>query len=99
MSDFNGLTQVLLAPRVTEKTTLCQSQGNQIIFKVALGANKIQIKAAVEKMFNVNVMAVQTSHVQGKKKRFGKVMGQRKEWKKAVVRLKEGQTIDFFENS
>jgi len=99
MSDLKGLTQVLLSPRITEKTTMCQEYGNQVIFKVALSANKMQIKAAVEKMFDVNVKAVQTSHVQGKKKRFGKIIGQRKPWKKAVVRLEDGQTIDFFESN
>lgn len=99
MSDFNGLFQVLLAPRVTEKATLCQGQANQVIFKVALGSNKLQIKAAVEKMFDVDVLAVQTAHVRGKQKRLGKITGQRKDWKKAIVRLKEGQSIDFFENS
>lgn len=99
MSDFNGLFQVLLAPRVTEKSTFCQGQGNQVVFKVALDSNKLQIRAAVEKMFDVNVLAVQTSHVRGKKKRLGKIMGQRKDWKKAIVRLKEGQSIDFFEST
>jgi len=99
MSDSNGLFQVLLAPRVTEKLTLCQKQSNQVIFKVAFNANKLQIKSAVEKMFHVDVLAVQTAHVRGKRKRLGKIMGQRKNWKKAFVRLKKGQSIDFFENS
>lgn len=99
MSDFDGLFQVLVAPRVTEKSTFCRSQGNQVVFKVALGANKMQIKAAVEKMFKVGVLAVQTAHVRGKKKRSGRTFGQRKNWKKAVVRLEEGQSIDFFGNS
>lgn len=99
MSDSNGLFQVLMAPRVTEKATFCQAQGNQVVFKVIPSCNKFQIKAAVEKLFNVDVLAVQTSHVKGKQKRSGKMMGQRKSWKKAVVRLKEGQSIDFYENS
>lgn len=99
MSNFDDISQVLLAPRVTEKSTLCQIAGNQVVFRVALGSNKRQVRAAVEKMFSVNVEAVQTARVQGKRKRFGKVAGRRKDWKKAVVRLKEGQTIDFFENS
>lgn len=97
MSDSNTLYQILTAPRVTEKATLCQEVGNQVVFKVAPGSNKRQIKAAVEKMFKVSVVAVQTSNVRGKEKRFGKNMGKRSDWKKAVVRLEEGQTIDFFE--
>lgn len=99
MSDSNTLYQILTAPRVTEKSTLCQEIGNQVVFKVALTSNKRQIKAAVEKMFKVTVVSVQTSNVRGKVKRFGKTMGKRKDWKKAVVRLNEGQSIDFFENA
>ena len=99
MKDSNGLFQILLAPRVTEKSTLCLEQGNQMVFKVIPSANKSQIKAAVEKMFDVDVLAVQTARVQGKRKRFGRVIGQQKSWKKAVVRLKEGQSIDFFDES
>lgn len=97
MSDSTELFQVLRAPRVTEKSTFCLEQGNQVVFRVAPNSNKFQIKAAVEKMFKVDVLAVQTANTKGKKKRAGKAMGQRKDWKKAVVRLKEGQSIDFFE--
>ena len=99
MSDLGGLFQVLHSPWVTEKATFCLGQGNQVIFKVAPTANKWQIKAAVEKMFKVDVLAVQTVSMQGKQKRVGKVAGQRKDWKKAIVRLKVGQSIDFFEKS
>ncbi len=99
MSDLGRLFQVLYSPWVTEKATFCQGQGNQVTFKVSPDANKRQIKAAVEKMFKVDVLAVQTVSMQGKQKRVGKVAGQRKDWKKAIVRLKAGQTIDFFEKS
>lgn len=99
MSDQYTLFQVLSAPRVTEKTTLCQEMGNQVIFEVATWANKGQIAAAVEKMFKVKVTSVQTMNVKGKFKRFGRTQGRRKDWKKAIVRLDEGQTIDFFEKS
>ncbi|MEO5341204.1 MAG: 50S ribosomal protein L23 [Magnetococcus sp. MYC-9] len=99
MNDLGGLFQVLYSPWVTEKATFCQEQGNQVVFKVAPGANKRQIRAAVEKMFKVDVLAVQTVSMQGKQKRVGRVTGQRQDWKKAIVRLKEGQTIDFFEKS
>ncbi|MBF0095872.1 MAG: 50S ribosomal protein L23 [Magnetococcales bacterium] len=99
MSDLGGLFQVLQSPWVTEKATFCQGQGNQVIFKVAPTANKWQIKAAVEKMFKVDVVDVQTMNRKGKQKRQGRTVGQRKDWKKAIVRLQAGQTIDFFEKS
>ncbi len=99
MSDANALYKVLNAPRVTEKSTLCQEMGNQIMFDVATWANKQQIKAAVEILFDVKVLSVQTSNVQGKNKRFGRTVGRRKDWKKAIVRLEEGQTIDFYAQS
>jgi large subunit ribosomal protein L23 len=96
MSDPYTLYQVLQAPVITEKSTLCMEQGNYVVFRVAEWSNKQEIRAAVEKMFSVNVLDVQTLNVKGKKKRFGKTMGQRKDWKKALVRLASGQTIDFF---
>ncbi|MBF0157968.1 MAG: 50S ribosomal protein L23 [Magnetococcales bacterium] len=98
MSDLNTLYQVLRAPVITEKSTLCTEKGNQVIFKVANWANKQQIKAAVQKMFSVEVLSVQTLNMNGKKKRFGRTMGQRKDWKKAFVRLASGQNIDFYNN-
>jgi large subunit ribosomal protein L23 len=96
MSDQYSLYNVLSAPKISEKTTLCNEQGNQVIFKVANWANKMQIKAAVEKLFSVEVVSIQTMVVKGKSKRFGQTMGRRNDWKKAIVRLKEGQTVDFF---
>ena len=96
MSDQYSLYNVLSAPKVTEKTTLCNEKGNQVIFKVATWANKMQITAAVEKLFSVDVVSIQTMNVKGKSKRFGQTMGRRNDWKKAIVRLKEGQSIDFF---
>ncbi|MBF0341683.1 MAG: 50S ribosomal protein L23 [Magnetococcales bacterium] len=99
MSDAFTLYQVLNAPRVTEKTTMCQEQANQMVFRVANWANKLQIKAAVEKLFNVQVKAVQTLRVTGKTKRVGRTEGQRSNWKKAIVRLEQGQTIDFYTKS
>jgi len=99
MNDSNALFQILIAPRVTEKGTMCQERGNQVLFKVARWANKPQIKAAVEKMFDVQVVSVQTMHVHGKKKQVGRLKGRRQDWKKAVVRLEDGQSIDFFANT
>lgn len=95
MSDQTTLFKVLQTPRITEKGTLCLESGNQVVFKVAGWANKLQIKAAVEKLFKVTVLSVQTLNVKGKNKRFGKIDGHRKDWKKAMVRLEAGQTIDF----
>lgn len=97
MSDPYTLYTILEAPRITEKATHCQEVGNQVVFNVLRSANKAQIKAAVEKMFDVKVIGVQTVNVKGKIKRFGRTMGRRKDWKKAVVRLEAGQTIDFFQ--
>lgn len=99
MSDPYTLFQVLDVPRVTEKSTMCQEQANQMIFKVATWANKTQIKAAVEKLFSVKVVAIQTMKVIGKTKRVGRTQGQRNNWKKAIVRLEQGQTIDFYAKS
>ncbi|MBF0108416.1 MAG: 50S ribosomal protein L23 [Magnetococcales bacterium] len=98
MSDPYTLYTILDAPRITEKATLCQEKDDQVIFKVQRSANKAEIKAAVEKMFGVKVIGVQTSNVKGKIKRFGRTVGRRKDWKKAVVRLEAGQGIDFFQN-
>lgn len=96
MSDQNTLYGILVAPKITEKATLCHEKGNQVVFEVAKKANKRQIRAAVEKLFDVNVVSVQTQNMKGKYKRFGQRMGRRNDWKKAVVRLQEGQSIDFF---
>ena len=94
MSDLT-LYNVLLAPHITEKATLALEQANQVAFRIAPWANKSQVKAAVEKMFKVTVLDVKTFNVKGKEKRFGQTMGRRKDWKKALVRLPEGQSIDF----
>jgi large subunit ribosomal protein L23 len=86
--------QTILSPLITEKATAL-SEGNQVVFKVHLDATKPEIKAAVEGLFNVKVLAVNTMVVKGKTKRFRGRVGQRSDWKKAVVRLAEGQSIDL----
>jgi len=89
--------EVLRRPVVTEKSQK-QGQASKYTFQVALGANKIQIKEAVELAFKgVDVVDVNTSHVRGKQRRLGRHMGVTPEWKKAVVTLKPGQQIEFFE--
>ena len=85
---------VLLAPHVSEKATLVADQGNAFVFKVAKDANKLEIKKAVEALFDVKVESVRTLSVKGKQK-FGRVAGKRAGWKKAYVSLAEGQDIDF----
>lgn len=86
--------QTILSPLVTEKATALSEQ-NQVVFKVLIDATKPEIKAAVEGLFNVKVLAVNTLVVKGKAKRFRGRPGQRSDWKKAMVKLAEGQSIDL----
>ena len=86
--------QTILSPVVTEKATLNTERG-QVTFKVAIDATKPQIKAAVEGLFGVKVLTVNTIVVKGKAKMFRGRPGQRSDWKKAMVRLAEGQSIDL----
>jgi large subunit ribosomal protein L23 len=89
--------KIVEKPLVTEKGTVMLSEGNRVTFKVHLDANKIEIREAVQKIFSVTVLQVNTQVVRGKRKRFGKAMGQTKSWKKAMVQLKEGDKIEIFE--
>ena len=89
------LMQVLLAPQVSEKATYVADKNEQIVFRVASDATKPEVKAAVELLFKVSVESVQIAVVKGKKKKFGRFMGARKNWKKAYVSLKPGQEINF----
>ena len=93
------LMKVLLAPLISEKSVNAADNGNQFAFKVATDASKPEIKAAVEMLFEVNVEKVQVLNVKGKSKRFGQRMGKRPDWKKAYVRLAEGQDINFAEGA
>jgi large subunit ribosomal protein L23 len=89
------LLQILLAPQVSEKSTFVGEKNNQYVFRVADDATKPEIKAAVELMFKTKVRSVQVANVKGKEKRFGRFMGKRRSWKKAYVRLAQGQEINF----
>ena len=89
------LLKVLVAPHVSEKSTMAAEANNTVVFKVAKDANKAEIKAAVEKLFEVEVEGVRTVNVKGNTKRHGMSFGKRSDWKKAYVVLKEGQDIDF----
>ena len=89
------LMQVLLAPTVSEKSTYVGDKNNQVVFRVADDATKPEIKAAVELLFKVKVKGVQVSNVKGKEKKTGRIMGRRRNWKKAYVSLAQGQEINF----
>jgi len=86
---------VLVAPVISEKSTLVGEQANQYVFKVSKRANKQDVKNAIELFFNVSVTAVQILNRKGKEKRYGRTLGRRVNEKKAYVSLKEGQTIQF----
>lgn len=90
---------IIKSPLITEKTTIQKEASNQISFKVSRMANRIEIKRAVENIFNVKVSGVRTMQVKGKTKQRGRIIGKRKNWKKAIVTLMPGERIDFFEGA
>ncbi len=92
-----NIYDVIKKPLVTEKTTLEKDAKNIVAFEVSPVANKIEIKEAVEKLFQVEVSEINTVTVAGKRKRHGRTIGKRSNWKKAYVTLKEGSKLDFFE--
>ena len=94
MKDY---TQIIKRPIVTEKGTALRQEQNQVIFAVDRSANKIEIKKAVEELFGVHVEDVKTMNVGGKPKRYGMHAYKRSDWKKAVVKLKSGESIEFYE--
>jgi large subunit ribosomal protein L23 len=102
--------QIIKRPLLTEKGTRLKETGGQsgeeldpetiepqLLFEVARDANKIEIRNAVEKLWNVNVVDVRTCIVRGKEKRVGRFVGRRSNWKKAIVTLAAGQNVEFFE--
>jgi large subunit ribosomal protein L23 len=89
--------QIIIEPIVTEKSTQAREHRNAYSFKVKPTATKLQIARAVEEIFNVTVITVHTIRMEGKLKRMGRFAGRRSSWKKAVVTLKKGDTVDFFE--
>ena len=104
--------QIIKRPLLTEKSTSLKETGGrpegegdaeslspQVLFEVARDANKVEIRHAVEKLWNVNVVKVRTTIVRGKEKRLGRFMGRRSNWKKALVTLAPGQNIEFFEGA
>ena len=89
--------QVVLRPLVTEMATTLKDEHNQVSFQVAMDANKIEVRQAVEAIFKVKVTDVRTQVVFGKEKRMGRYLGRRPSWKKAIVTLGQGSKIDLFE--
>jgi len=95
MINEERLLKVLLAPNISEKATVAAEVNNTVVFKVTTDATKAEIKAAVEKLFEVSVVGVNTLNVKGKVKRTGQRFGRRNDWKKAYVTLAEGSDINF----
>lgn len=89
------LFKVLLGPHITEKAASAAGSATQVAFKVATDASKLEVKKAVEKLFEVKVEGVRVINVKGKTRRTRNGVGNRSDWKKAYVRLAEGQDIDF----
>jgi large subunit ribosomal protein L23 len=94
-SQYNLITR----PHITEKVLLLKEKGNKVVFKIRKDTNKIELKIAIESLFSVTVESINTLTVKGKKKRLGRHEGRRADWKKAIVTLKEGDTIEYFEGA
>ncbi|MBE0602072.1 MAG: 50S ribosomal protein L23 [Deltaproteobacteria bacterium] len=92
-----NISDVIKRPLITEKSTLLKGVANTVLFAVDSHANKKEVRDAVEKSFKVKVVDVRTMNVAGKTKRRGRTLGLRPGWKKAIVTLKEGDNIEFFE--
>jgi large subunit ribosomal protein L23 len=90
---------IIRRPVITEKTNIQKEVSNQFTFEVDRMANRLEIKKAVESVFNVKVAGVRTMQVKGKTKRRGWIVGKRRDWKKAIVTLMPGERIDFFEGA
>ena len=90
--------QIVLRPLVTEKATTLKDERNQVSFQVAVDANKVDIRRAVEGIFKVKVTGVRTQVIYGKEKRMGRFVGRRPSWKKAVVQLAPDSKIELFES-
>ncbi len=90
------VTDVIRRPIITEKTTIIREDGRTLVFQVSKDANKIDIKRAVEQLLGTRVESVRTSLAHGKMKRQGRYVGRRSDWKKAYVRLREGEKLPEF---
>ncbi|MFC1595578.1 50S ribosomal protein L23 [Gemmatimonadota bacterium] len=90
---------IIIRPLITERAAIIMERENKVVFEVAVHANKNDVKRAVEELFDVTVTAVRTMNVKGKMKTMGKFSGRRPLWKKAIVTLSEGDSLDFFEGA
>jgi len=90
------LTDVIRRPLITEKTSIQREDGRTIVFEVATGANKVEVKRAIEQLLGAKVESIRTSISHGKIKRQGRFAGRRPDWKKAYVRLREGEKLPEF---
>ncbi len=93
------IRDIIRRPLITERASELQEDHNKFVFEVQVDANKLEIKKAAESLFDVKVLNVNTSAVAGKLKRMGRFQGRRASWKKAIVTLAPGDTIDFFGES
>ncbi len=93
---MKGPQEIIQAPLISEKGSLLAEAAQQVLFKVHPGANKVEVKRAVESLFKVKVVKVRMARYLGKIRRVGRNMGRRAQWKKAYVTLREGDKIDFF---
>ena len=91
--------EIVKRPLITEKGSIQKEVNNQLSFEVARKANRVEIRHAVEKIFNVRVLKVRTMQMKGKVKRVGRTLGKRRDWKKAIVTLAGGENIEFFEGA
>ncbi len=89
--------EIIRKPIITEKSTIQKEKDNQLTFEVDRKANRVEIRHAVEKIFNVRVIKVRTIQMKGKVKRMGRTLGKRRDWKKAIVTMAAGENIEFFE--
>ena len=89
--------EIIKRPLITEKTSIQKELFNKVTFEVDRRANRIEIKQAIESIFNVRVASVKTMQITGKTKQRGRITGKRRDWKKAIVTLLPGERIDFFE--
>jgi large subunit ribosomal protein L23 len=91
-----NLTDVIRRPLITEKTSILREDGRTIVFEVATGANKVEIRQAIEKLLGIKVASIRTTIAHGKVKRQGRFAGRRADWKKAYVRLRDGEKMPEF---
>ncbi|OGP52801.1 MAG: 50S ribosomal protein L23 [Deltaproteobacteria bacterium RBG_13_52_11] len=96
---MRDIYQVIKKPLITEKANILKEKDNKVAFVVDRAANKAEIKAAVERLLKVKVLKVHVSNMKGKPRRVGRNIGKRPDWKKAVVTLKPGDRIEFFEGA